>query len=111
MAKLHIIIEKCTSGHELLLAESHVNSASHILELTQKATSTFPVNKSTSPANTCITTQRFHSTRKRRKKNIIRLIKPSTQEKQTVMEYLLENKPLYKEKGITKGESVHPCFL
>ena len=80
VAKVLILTEKCTSGHELLMAESHLNSAAHILELTQMSTCTFP-NKSTSPANTCITTQRFHSTRKRQKQATTRLTKPSTQEK------------------------------
>ena len=108
LSKIHIQMEKCASKHELLTCESHINSAAHILELPDSASTTSFPNKSRHPVNTCIQTQRFHSTRKRRRHAATRFSKPSTQEKRVVLEYLQQNKPLYKEKiiysAVTEGE-------
>ena len=87
------------SSYDLQMAEGHVNSAAHILELAQTASKPMFPNKFIHPANCVVERQRFHSTRKK-SKCTIRLTKPSQQERMVVMEHLQENKPLYKDKGI-----------
>ena len=98
------------SAYDLQMAEGHVNSAAHILELAQTASKPMFPNKSIHPVNCLVERQRFHSTRKKRKRTI-RLTKPSLQERIVVMEHLQENKPLYKDKGIvytaaTEGDKI-----
>ena len=52
LSKLLIQVQNCTSGHELLSAENHLSSASHILQLAENNTNSLKLaNKSTCPAN------------------------------------------------------------
>ena len=98
ISKIHIIkMEACKSEHDLLMAESHARSAVCILELSTSSdqkTLPFP-SMSNLPNNTKLQTQRFHSTRKRRKQHTTRLTKPSQQQKLAILKHLSENKSLY----------------
>ena len=95
LSKIHVYVETCTSVHDLLMAENHTKSAAHILELANSNQSAlqFPT-KPTQPGNTKIITQRFHSTRKRRRIKT-QLTKPTRQEKMCILEHLKANEPLY----------------
>ena len=108
LSKLLIQVQNCTSGHELLSAESHLSSASHILQLAENNTNSLKLaNKSTCPANKLAEAQRFHSTRKRRKRATTRLTKPSTEEKRSVMTYLIQDKFLYVDNNSSGCSSIN----
>lgn len=67
LSKIHICIEKCMSAYDLQMAESHVNSAAHILALAETVSKPTFFNKSIHPVNSLVERQRFHSTRKKKK--------------------------------------------
>ena len=98
LSKIHVQMEACKSEHDLLMAESHARSAVCILELSSSSNDqrTLPIlSKINLPNNTRLPTQRFFSTRKRRKQLTTRLTKPSAKQKTALLKQLSENYSLY----------------
>ena len=98
LSRIHILVQKFTTFNEMKMAKCHLNSAVSILQLVQPTVQLITQVKS--PNNACIQPQRFNSTRKRKRSGMMRLTKPTINEKQSVIRSLKENKPLYEEKII-----------
>ena len=95
LSRIHVLTEKCSSLHELKLVAKHLTSAENIFESAKQ-----PLIHSNSviPSNSLIKAQRFHSTRKRKKNQTLRLAKPTHKEKQVMTQCLKHNIQLYQSR-------------
>ncbi len=92
-------VAQCSSIEGLLSAEKHLLSAKTCCKITSSSESgnsyRFP-SKNIGPANKNITPQRpFSSTKRKTKNPTIKLAKPSTKEKEAIVNALFTKNPLY----------------
>ena len=98
LSRISVCMASCTCENDLHLAENHVLSAVNILELSlsnYKGASLLPIMEN-HPDNKKIQTQRFYSTRKRRKRHTTRLVKPSEKQKLAIIKCLSAKTSLYR---------------
>ena len=98
-------VHQCNSRPALISAKSHVTSAINIIKaLSQNTNETKLQCKTTEPSNKNITPKRqFFSTKKKCQRPIVRLSKPSTEEKDKISSSLLKSGPLIRMYGGHKG--------
>ena len=96
------LVTQCDNRESLLAAERLLNSAKGALKaISRTVPNTFLHVRSHEPANKRITSQRsFYCTKKRRRTPLVRIAKPTQQEKEQISSSLLQRIPLYSsEKG------------
>ena len=114
LSSLTLQVSQCNSVEGLLSAEKQILSAKtacRMISVASKAVSTFP-NKKIVPANKTITKQRpFVSTKRKTKKQTIKLAKPSTKEKSVICNALNAKKSLYSDDTCNLGLSTSDIQL
>ena len=98
LSRISVCMASRTCENDLHLAENHVLSAVNILQLSlsnYKGASLLPIMEN-HPDNKKIQTQRFYSTRKRRKRHTTRLVKPSEKQKLAIIKCLSAKTSLYR---------------